>query len=527
MQTSDLTVTGLRALIDASMKEHNADPARADFDERKDSVISDVWKMGGESVIAAWERNRTWEMESQPSVLIPRADAFDATNIREVFAFSRDRLNPTNCRAMFDVYLSTQPRTSEEREHHQLAARIMTLTALGRVLYNNPFWKVADSECAASLLLWRKYLGLTLHLFGRDFLTRAFDTGEVSEWTPTAVSSQVIRYFEVAGAVAPNFIQYPMPAGSCNVPLFLRPTPGVDGGSLADIAPARVRGEFTGLPSGGYNYATYPTYAAGSYASTDRAALNDISMRGIVIVTEDMTEESAVPMLDFLGRLMANECRRGVEDAIINGGTVNNQPDSDLIVTAWPDGTKYSRAAWVGLRERARGKSAYSAAAGNAWTDATFLAAHKKLVVSSDASQAMLSTLTDIMVITSGFGFVNMLTNDTTKKLFLPASQLGTRANPPLGAIGTYMGFPLVLSEFVRINCNANGFYDNSTTDKTMAVLAHRRGWVLGQRGGIYIEQERIPAYASGAIMGVWKGDFKSVLPTAWNGEAILGGLSK
>lgn len=503
-------VQELKALVTAKRDAIGADAGRSDYADRDAQAKAWAYRDGGSLTVARIMAATRGDAMAGDR-MVPEAPDYSAANLRGLVDEDKKIRNADVTRA-FEWYLATKPRTAHEAEHHDLATKVGLLTAAMRVFTNDPGWLPARSRSIPTRMLWRSFSTLQREMFGEVFLQRAFDSVEVSTWVPTATTSQLIRWFEVSGSVLPNFLQYAMPAGQARQPFLTVPAPGV-AGVPADSAPARRVTELTALQSGGYNWSAGQLYPAGAMPA-GAAVFDKEVITARIHLSGDFTEESAVPALDQLGRLAGAECRRGVEDATLNGGTVVNEPDVDLVVAPIADGSTLARAAWKGIRENIRVNTAYVAAA--ALDKAAWRLALKKL------TPRYITWPPSLMCICGAKGFVDMVAAD----LFLPAGQLGVRADIPVGAVGTYAGVGVVISEFVRENLNANGFYDALTTDKTAHIIVNRDAWMLGTFKGVRVEPVRLPAHDQNVLVGTWKGDLQRVVATADKTEAQVASIA-
>jgi len=339
-----------------------------------------------------------------------------------------------------------------------------------------------------SLDYWRK-----LSVVAPSF-AKALDTAtatEGAEWAPTEYGTQMIDAVNAASVVAPIFPQITMPRQSYNLPF------GFTGGTVY------LAGEATGDTPADYT-ATTPATGSETFTAKKLAMLINMS--------EEMEEESVVPVLPLLRDHVARTIASGIDDAILDG-QATGAIDSD--VTSSAD----RRMAWDGLRYFISQTltTAFSSAAtfnGDLLGSVMELMTQKYLDKNADMVWIFPSKKKyDIMTIED---------NGTEHtKLFIRASDLGD--NVVLrGQVGELLGNPVVFSGAMRVNLNASGVYDGSTTTKTWACYVNRNAWWLGNRREIRMEVERKPAGGYSRLIATWRGSFKRVQPAA---DVHTGGL--
>lgn len=436
------------------------------------------------------------DQDNRNGSMVQRVD-YSVRTLREVIL----KCSPEEAKATYDLFLTSQPINSKISDLHYYSARVSMLQAIMRK--RDRTWNPSMIRTPRGKLLWREYVNLAKDILGEDVMTRAFDTTEVSEWVPTILSTELIKYIEHYGGLIPALINFDMPAGLYNVPI-------TTGANVARYFP-----EYAGLPSGGFDYSTGPLYANNA-VPTDKIAFDAERMRTWINVTGDLQEESVIPMLPWALGETGSGVRRALETACINGGTANQEPDYDNSSAAAGDGSKDARQAWDGIRRAIKvnntaGRTAVYDAATTEGGKLTMKGVTEALILMDRYAVPEGTSGTSappVYMLSSMKGYLDLL--DMPEYLTVDAA--GARATNVTGAVGAVLGIPVIISEYQRKDVSATGFNTvGGPNTKTSYVMFHRGTWALGTFRGIWTEQERLAGYDQNVVWAWWKGDFQKL----------------
>lgn len=201
--------------------------------------------------------------------------------------------------------------------------------------------------------------------------------------------------------------------------------------------------------------------------------------------SRDATEDSIVEWAPFAQLMLAEAVRDGEEDAYINADT--NGGDTGL--ATWNPRSRWNslgsnldhRKSYIGLR--AHSFDASSAGSLAAETAVGILAE----LIHMDSPQFM----DDVVGITSPEWVLLKLLTDSN---LLTVDKYGSLATLLTGEIGSIGGKRIVMSEFVDVQYNASGIFDDTTKTKTGFLWVNRNRWATAQRRGPRVEAEVRPS---------------------------------
>jgi hypothetical protein len=203
---------------------------------------------------------------------------------------------------------------------------------------------------------------------------------------------------------------------------------------------------------------------------------------GVVLpATRDATEDSIIEWGPFGSMMLSEAVRDGEEDAVINADP--NGGDTGIanwnIRSRWPTlgHTNDHRKSFVGFRNysidvSSHGSLATESALGLIAELPTLDTPHMMgdLVIAVSPEWLVLKLLTD----------TNLLTVD----------KFGDRATLLTGQVGSIAGHPVIMSEFIDVQYNASGIYDDTTKTKTGVLIYNRSRWAKAVRRGPRVETE-------------------------------------
>lgn len=201
--------------------------------------------------------------------------------------------------------------------------------------------------------------------------------------------------------------------------------------------------------------------------------------------SRDATEDSIIEWGSHGQMLLAEAARDGEEDAWLNADL--NGGDTGL--ATWNPRSRWNtmgssldhRKSFVGLRQFSFDVSSAGSLA--AETAVGILAE----LIHMDSPQFM----DDVVGITSPEWILLKLLTDTN---LLTVDKYGSLATLLTGEIGRLAGKPLVMSEFIDVQYNASGIFDDTTKTKTGFLWVNRSRWATGQRRGPRVEGEVRPS---------------------------------
>lgn len=277
-------------------------------------------------------------------------------------------------------------------------------------------------------------------------LRKAMDTatsGEGSEWVPDVLSTQLIEKYRLQARVPGLFTEIQMPSNPYKLPT-----------DLGDMTFYLI----------GESISDEPSKTPVSDLTTGDLTLTAKKFRGRSIWSEELDEESIIPVLPRVKENIARSAALAVEDAIINADTTSTHQDSDVT------DSKDHRKAWKGLRKHAIEQS-YSADMSTFDKDTTL--ARITAMGKYGITKSELAWIASVVSYNEALALTEMRTVD----------KYGPKATILTGEVGKLYGVPFIVSEKVRENMNNSGVYDGSTTDKSGLLLVNKNCWVLGNRG--------------------------------------------
>lgn len=297
-----------------------------------------------------------------------------------------------------------------------------------------------------SLNLWKTYEA------DISELRKAMDTetaGEGFEWIPTGFSTELIERVKLALKVAALFRRFNMPT-----PTYRFPAEGVE--AVAYLTPESVLDSSTKITA--------------STPRTRRVTFEARKLAARVVFSEEMTEDSLIPVLPFIKDKLVEALAVAEETSVINGDLLPG-PHQDIDVVNPLD----ARWAWDGLRLFAR------TCGGGAEVDFGGTAAGFTTINMRAIRAAMGIYGTDpakLSWITSTCGYLGLLNNVDV----LTLDKYGPNATILKGELGKFDNIPIVVSEYVRTDLDANGVYSGPGNDKTIFLLVYRDGFMFGDR---------------------------------------------
>jgi len=323
---------------------------------------------------------------------------------------------------------------------------------------------------------WPIYKQLFDKLVMKNILTTVA-AGAGAEFVPTLLSGQLIPLFRQALVVAADMPHYNMSGKVEELP-------------LQGVSPFFffVPESSSSAPATSGNQIPSMTLATGKLTLTAK------KLAGTAVISTESTEDSVLAMLPFLRGEVAQAGAETLDSSILNGNTASTHLDDD--VTAATDHRKI----WQGLRALAHATEGKISAGA--------------ILSSKHISQAMsnmgkFSSFPDqISTYLSSVGHV-ALSRDTQ---YLGRDKMRDASTLLTGQVGVCMGTRVQVSGHIRRDLAANGQYDNSSSasvqNTTIAVIAHRPSFMVGDRRVMMIDQVKDLWQDSVVLLASMRNDF-------------------
>jgi len=274
-------------------------------------------------------------------------------------------------------------------------------------------------------------------------LRRAMDTAtstEGSEWVPSVLSTNLIEKYRLQARVAGLFTEISMPRNPYTLPT-----------NLGDLT-------FYLIPE---STSDEPSKTPSTALTTGDKTLTAKKLRGRMLWSEELDEESIVPILPAVKNNIAKSAALAVEDVIINGDTTATHQDSDVT------DSKDHRKAWKGLRKHALANS-YNIDL------STF---------DKDTTRSLLTKMGKYGIVPSDVAWITGVVGYNKMRglaELLTVEKYGPGATILTGEVGKLYGSPVIVSEKTREDLDATGVYSGAYTELT---TVNRGAFIIGNRG--------------------------------------------
>lgn len=320
------------------------------------------------------------------------------------------------------------------------------------------------------------YKALHDELVCKNILTTVA-AGAGAEFIPTLLSGQLIPLFRQALVVAADFPRYPMSGKTEELPLqgvspFMHFVP-----ESSSSAP----------PTSGNQIPTLDL-------ATGKITLVAKKLAGIAVVSSEATEDSVMNMLPFMRAEMAQSGAETLDSSLINGDASSTHMDDDVAAAAATNHQKI----WNGLRKLSHAE---------AKVNVNGILTSAKIAQVLTAFGKFSSFPDQISTFTSSVAHVQ-LSRDTQ---YLGRDKMDAQSTLLTGQVGVCMGTRVQVSGHVRRDLDADGT-DNtesgSLTDRTIAVVAHRPSFLIGDRRIMVIDQVKDIWQDTVVLMTSMRNDF-------------------
>ena len=292
----------------------------------------------------------------------------------------------------------------------------------------------------------------------------AGSSGYGYEWVPTGFSSQVLLSIELSLKVPALFQTINMPTNPYTLPVQ---SSNASGYLISE------------------NTADEGIKITASTPGTSNATFTARKLAGRVVFSDEVTEDSIIPIMPFVRQELTKAIARAHETALINGdrtgaaGVASSHQDNAS--TALFTSNQDPRLAFDGLRYFALNQADTSTKSFSAVPSDTLMNDVRVLMGKHGTYPSDLVWLMSVdTYLRSIYSLSNLLTLD----------KYGPQATVLSGEIMKYQGIPVVISEYLFSNLSTTGLYDGSTTNNSMLLLVYRDGFYNGYRGGITLASE-------------------------------------
>lgn len=304
-------------------------------------------------------------------------------------------------------------------------------------------------------------------------LRKAMDTAETgggAEWIPTGFSKELIDRVRIDMKVASLHRRINMPTNPFKVPVLKTdPVAYLIAESTSDEAP---------------KFKTSQDVTRNFQFTAKKLAVR-------IVFSEELTEDSIVPLLPHLKDQIVKAMRAGEEKAIIDGDTAATHQDSDVT------DSKDARKAWDGYRK--------NTLAGAQVSLATFNTVNLRTMRSS-MTNVYAADSNKLAYVCSVKGMINMMNLAEV----ITVDKYGPKASILTGEIGKLDNIPVILSEYVRDDLAADGFYDGVTTSKSIVILVNVDSFMIGDRRQITVKVWQDPRTDQQELIITERLDFQS-----------------
>lgn len=336
----------------------------------------------------------------------------------------------------------------------------------------------------------------------REMVTKAAimegaTSGVGSEWVPTYFSAEMSSDIFATSQVLSLFRQVPCPRPSTTYQ-------ALTGRGTVYRAPGASDSDDWQVPN-----------VTPSTLGTANRTFTADKLMAIVGRSDELDEDSIVPVQDVTRTQVIELLRNAMEDAVINGST--STTDLDNAGTAlWTDSAD-PRHSWDGIRKDCIVTTTTTV------SGATFNTAALTGAISALGFYGFGGQQANCAWIAGPDAFAKFLALTEANTLYA----FGPKATVLTGQLGEVYGIPLFQSYNVYgpnqgTGLNASGVYDGSTTTKTTALLVNRDKFWIGTRREIRVEEERSGLAGMSYFIVTWRGDFQKMVTSTHTTSCAL-----
>lgn len=451
--------TEVKGLKDLAQKAAGAAESQAELKTRLDALDAAQQK---------WMKTRSLagQPEMDPRLLnfSPSQKSWDQLMQSKPVASDKSGLNPLveACQHAADkliIYGALMGWVKDSNEAQ--GAMVMSLTP---ELKASTFWKEYSQLKAA-------ILKATL-----DSAT----TGEGLEFVPTGISQQIRQKLELSLKVAGLFETFNMPQNPFDWPYGLA-------GTAQYVAQGTTAGNVYNLADADMIY--------GAAAMGNEVTFSCRKARAMQLITRELTEDGIMATMPWLINRIIRSLGDAREDAILNGDTAGTHMDNDVTgsnVKKW----------FNGLRKYGVSTIANTLDISGTIASSELVTLMAKLGVYAAEPENCVWLVSPQVWAKQLLGLTEVKTVD----------QYGPAATILTGEVSKLFGVPVVISQHMRNDVAATGV-NTAGGPNTLStiILAHRTNWVLGQRPGMGVEQQRMLPTDQQLLCAFDRADFKFI----------------
>jgi len=334
------------------------------------------------------------------------------------------------------------------------------------------------------LRLWDRYKG------GMSELRNAMSTttGVGGDWIPTGFSAVIQKRLRLELKVAALHSWITMPTNPYTLPID-----GAD--ATAYLIPESLKDESVKIK------ASTPTTSKLTFTARKLAARS--------LFSEDVSEDSIVPILPLIKDKIVEAMRRAIENAVINGDDTTIHMDTDVVSSF------DFRKAFDGYRSLAYYlNSAFRQASGTTTTDLQNIREDMGVYGYDLANLAWVTSL-------AGY---NVMKNNSD---VLTVDKYGPKAVILTGELGRFENIPIVVSEYVRNDLNGDtGLYSGTGNTTTLIILVHRKSLAFGDRRKVTLKTKEDIETDQQILVTTQRIDFKSLQASTYPVVGVLYNIS-
>ena len=293
-----------------------------------------------------------------------------------------------------------------------------------------------------------------------EILKTGMGTGQAgggAEWVPTGYSRTLFEELMLALRVAQLHPKVNMPQNPYKFPIVYQD------------AQAYLVGENVDDTN------TIPSDFESTKSTTGDFILNAKSIKTRVVISEELEQDSIIPVLPIMREQLIKALGRAIEDAIINGG---NTGDANVPANS-------PRNAFDGYRALTLNEAKIDA--GGSLTSDDLAALRKAL----GKYAVEVNDIAWVVPVSVYLGYLMTLKDSDGNNVLVTHEKYGDKATILTGEVGKIFGISVIVSEHIREDLNTSGVFDGTTTDYTELFLVNRPSFYIGTRQELKIESAR------------------------------------
>lgn len=454
--------------------------------EQLDEVVQGIQSLKTQldEKVAALEETKTTEITTKGYVPVGRSSSDEQVALR-AFGVSHPK-------QLLEVNVA-HPRFAKVDPHlKHLVFNFKKAVDVGRSMSQMFNGDGLDRDRADGEIAVASCKGILHTRYGKEILApaiKAFGSTVVSggdEWVPTAMASSYAEEYELEHKLQDKFKQLNMPSNPFDMPV------------ISGVTKAKKIAENTAMSDSSF--------------TTDKIQFSATKLAEYYILPEELTEDSAPDFLAAGRDEVVKAQMRAVEVAIISGDDDGTHIDSDTQAGA----ANLAEKSWKGLRRQALANSAN----GSTYDFANAASSKAKLQVLKGRGGKYFVNPSECLWLCGPKVYSQLVGLDEV----LTMDNYGPMATVLQGALASYMGVPVYVSDMYREDLNATGVYDGVTTDRGSIILVNKSRWFLAQRRAIKVKLvQDLPNHDRWLLASYQRVDFKGHAQDAGEVSVVLG----